>query len=112
MRVESGLVEAAQRGHRDPDWPHHERRSTSSTVEVHFDPTFEGMPSVVVGLSKVEWDQQGHKLVEVRAEDVTAEGFTLVIESGPNTRLAAVTAFWIAYEGRAWRRTIKSGEDD
>lgn len=97
MRIDSGRVESGRSGSRDPDWPHYDYEARSSTIPVQFEPAFEGTPTVVVGLSKVEWETNGHKMVAVQAQGVTPEGFDLLIESGRNTKLETVAAFWLAY---------------
>ncbi|MGH9381815.1 MAG: H-type lectin domain-containing protein [Thermoanaerobaculia bacterium] len=97
MRIESGRVETGRRGSRDPDWPHYDLNPRTSTVDVPFKRAFTDAPTVVVGLSKVEWEQPGHKMVAVHGEDATPEGFKLRIESGRNTKLERGAAFWVAY---------------
>ena len=95
MHIESGLIEGSRV---DDKWrPLYDYGAVSVSSEVQFASAFADAPSVVVGLAKFDMEQGRHQIVAVHATNITPEGFTMVIESGLNTQLESVAAFWIAY---------------
>lgn len=63
---------------------------------VRFPDAFEAPPAVHVGLSM--WDIEGgsNQRADIKAENITREGFDLVFRSWGDTRVARVRADWLA----------------
>lgn len=57
---------------------------------------FRDQPVVHVGLAMWDIDGETNQRVEIRAEDVGAEGFTVVFATWGDTRVARVRASWLA----------------
>ena len=97
--VESGLVTAKRT---DNDWKlsnvfTKERRFQK---EIPFARPFARPPVVMVGLTRLDLDQEKLAL-RIRADKVTAQGFLLIIETHSENRIDAVDVAWIALPARA-----------
>lgn len=65
-------------------------------VGVSFPAPFRGVPLVHVGLSMWDISVDGNQRVDITAEEVTPQGFTLVFRTWGDTRVARVRADWLA----------------
>lgn len=75
-------------------WTGHGPRAAREPVR--FDEPFLAPPVVQVAITMWDIDQQSNQRADISAEDVTAEGFTLVFKTWGDTRVARVRADWIA----------------
>lgn len=64
--------------------------------EIVFDTAFRDIPVVQIGLTMWDIADQGNQRVDVWAEDVTAERFTIVFATWGDTRVARVRVGWLA----------------
>lgn len=64
--------------------------------DVRFDQPFVAPPAVQVGLSMWDLDSRTNARADLRAEDVTDRGFTLVFRTWGDSRIARVRADWLA----------------
>lgn len=67
------------------------------TLEVRFNKPFETIPSVVVGLNKMEFDKDTNARVDVQATAVSRDGFVLRIKTWGDTRALVLGGSWIAH---------------
>jgi len=90
MRIESGFSSWQSEQTPDLGW------SKPEPKPVKFDSAFERPPTVVLGLTGFS-ARTGNceNQVELRAADVTQEGFSLVVTCDDSVK--EVTAFWLAY---------------
>ncbi|WP_159964253.1 H-type lectin domain-containing protein [Profundibacterium mesophilum] len=63
---------------------------------VRFSEGFASPPSIQVGMSMWDLDQQTNARADIAAEDVTATGFVIVFRTWGDTRIARVRASWLA----------------
>lgn len=70
-----------------------ERRAS---VEVRFSETYRSPPAVHVSLSMWDMDQTTNSRADVRAEEVTTQGFNIVLRTWGDTRIARARAVWLS----------------
>jgi len=63
---------------------------------VGFRANFETPPVVHLGLSMWDIDMASNQRVDITADEVTAQGFTIVFRTWGDTRVARVRADWLA----------------
>lgn len=64
-------------------------------LPLRFSQSFKAVPSVQVGLSM--WDTStGSQRLDIRAKDITPDGFTIVFGTWADTRVARVRVDWLA----------------
>ncbi len=63
---------------------------------VQFHQHFKSAPTVHVSLSMWDMDQMTNQRADIRAEDITREGFQLVFRTWGDTRVARARASWLA----------------
>lgn len=63
---------------------------------VSFESAFARAPLVQVAIVGLDASNQDNLRLKVRAADITAQGFTLEVETWFNTRLWSVDASWLA----------------
>lgn len=68
-------------------------RDLRKTVE--FTEKFHSVPVVHISLSMWDMDQKTNMRAQISAEDVTAEGFTILFQTWGDTRIARVRASWL-----------------
>jgi hypothetical protein len=66
---------------------------------VTFERHFSAPPVVHLGMVGLDSSKQDNLRVRVRAEDITARGFTIAIETWLHTQLWAVDVSWLAIGG-------------
>lgn len=64
---------------------------------VEFDTPYKDTPIVQVGLSMLDIDHSTNHRVDIAAEDIALDGFTIVFRTWGDTRIARVRADWIAF---------------
>lgn len=64
---------------------------------IEFEEAFSEAPLVQTSLSMLDIDQSTNHRVDISAEDVTEEGFTIVFRTWGDTKIARVRADWIAF---------------
>ena len=74
-------------------------RKVSRAVE--FSEAFSTQPMVHVSLSMWDMGNDSNARGDIRAENVTETGFDLVFRAGSDTRIARVSASWLAIGGVA-----------
>ena len=94
MWMQTGVIEGSRA---DDDWNLYEWEAASLQRQVNFERPFSKPPRVVVGLTSFAMEQNGYKFVSASVGGVTSEGFEIVFESGRNTQLEKVGAFWLAH---------------
>lgn len=67
------------------------RKAVHSVV---FSQSYKSMPTVQVALSMWDMDHQTNARADIRAEEVTREGFNLVFRTWGDTRVARARAIW------------------
>jgi hypothetical protein len=65
-------------------------------VELTFDIPFAAPPAVTAALSGIDSSQSENLRFNIRCEDITADGFTLVFDTWDNTRIARACVAWTA----------------
>lgn len=65
-------------------------------TEVTFSHPFREQPTVHVSLSMYDMDQKTNLRADISAEEVTADGFTILFQTWGDTRVARVRADWMA----------------
>ncbi|MDO5643367.1 MAG: H-type lectin domain-containing protein [Paracoccus sp. (in: a-proteobacteria)] len=65
-------------------------------VTIRFPSAFRGRPLVHLGLSMWDIDCGENQRVDLRAEDVGPQGFTIVFATWGATRIARIRADWLA----------------
>lgn len=68
----------------------------NSQHQVRFDEVFLSAPFVYVSLGMWDIDQNTNQRADIRAEEITGEGFRIVFRTWGDTRVARVRADWIA----------------
>ena len=68
----------------------------SASVEVRFSETYRSLPAVHVSLSMWDMDQTTNSRADVRAEEVTTQGFNIVLRTWGDTRIARARAVWLS----------------
>ena len=63
---------------------------------IRFSEAFSAPPAVHVSISLWDMDQKTNQRADISAEDITAEGFTIVFRTWGDTRVARVRADWLA----------------
>lgn len=63
---------------------------------VVFSQGYKSLPSLQVALSMWDMDHQTNARADIRAEEVTREGFNLVFRTWGDTRVARARAIWTA----------------
>lgn len=63
---------------------------------VVFDEAFKTRPMIQVGMSMWDMDQKTNQRADIKAEDITATGFTIVFRTWGDTRIARIRADWFA----------------
>ena len=66
---------------------------------VKFSETYSDRPTVQVSVSLWDMDQKTNQRGDIRAEEITAAGFTIVFTTWSDTRIARIRASWIAIGG-------------
>jgi H-type lectin domain len=80
-----------------PGWPLAEGEALRTfSQEVTFERLFAHPPIVQVGLSGVDASRDHNLRVRVRAEAITAAGFTLVVETWLASQVYEVNVSWLA----------------
>lgn len=64
--------------------------------KVVFSPAFRSAPAVIVGLSLLDLDRRTNARLDLTAENVTREGFEMVLRTWGDTRIARIRADWTA----------------
>ncbi|MGB0799525.1 MAG: H-type lectin domain-containing protein, partial [Planktomarina sp.] len=77
-----------------PMWSETGPREVRKFVE--FEEAFRSAPTVQVGLSMWDLDNQTNLRADIKAENVTDAGFDLVFRTWSDTRIARVRANWMA----------------
>lgn len=67
-----------------------------SRHQVTFSTPFATPPAVMVGISMWDMDKGTNMRSDIRAEQITAEGFEIVFRTWDDTRIARVRADWTA----------------
>ncbi|RMD93085.1 MAG: hypothetical protein D6811_05665 [Alphaproteobacteria bacterium] len=67
-----------------------------SRLAVRFSEAFRAPPAVHVALGMLDMDHGRNHRTDLRAEEITAEGFELVFRTWADTRVARVRAEWLA----------------
>lgn len=67
-----------------------------SRHEVVFSESFLSAPSVIVSLAMWDIDHKHNARMDLRAENITAQGFDLVFRTWQDSRVARVRADWMA----------------
>ena len=65
-------------------------------THIAFDERFISPPAVHVGLSMWDIDNGQNQRVDISAEEISEEGFTLVFKTWGDSRIARVRANWLA----------------
>lgn len=65
-------------------------------LPVTFDTAFDAPPIVTLGLSGLDIAHEQNARLSLRAEDVTAQGFTIVLHTWSDTRIARASVSWMA----------------
>lgn len=65
-------------------------------VAIRFSETFRASPVVQIGVSLWDVDTSSALRAEVKAEDVTPEGFNAVFRTWSDTRIARIRVAWMA----------------
>jgi hypothetical protein len=71
-----------------------ERRSFRYAV--YFEREFSSVPVVQVGVVGIDASKEDNLRFSLRAEDITAHGFTLCVETWLNTKIWSVEVSWLA----------------
>ena len=64
--------------------------------EIRFSETFRHAPTVQVSLSMWDMDHENNARADLRAEEISREGFVLVFRTWGDTRIARARATWMA----------------
>lgn len=64
--------------------------------KVVFSTAFRSAPAVIVGLSLLDLDRRTNARLDLVAENVTREGFEIVLRTWGDTRIARIRADWTA----------------
>ncbi|MEM6729060.1 MAG: H-type lectin domain-containing protein, partial [Pseudomonadota bacterium] len=64
--------------------------------EIRFSERFKSVPGVHVGLAMWDMDSVPNPRMDIRAENVSVDGFEIVFRTWGDTRVARVRASWIA----------------
>lgn len=75
-------------------YPTPEPRSFSYVVQ--FDSPFSYLPLVHVGIAGFDIDNKDSSRLSVRAEEITTNGFTLIIQTWMHTQVYKVEVSWLA----------------
>lgn len=68
---------------------------------VTFSEPFRAPPAVSVGFALADLDSESNHRVHLFAENVSADGFDVVFRTWGDTRVARISASWIAFGGLA-----------
>ncbi|WBU54804.1 H-type lectin domain-containing protein [Paracoccus sp. SCSIO 75233] len=72
------------------------RGEREKRVEVRFKDAFRSPPVVTVGLSMWDIDTKANQRLDIRADEVNREGFTIVFRTWGDTQIARARAQWMA----------------
>jgi hypothetical protein len=96
LKIQSGRAGADANA--NPDWNLTQGIGLRSyTVRVNFAEPFQSSPTVLVNLSTLDVVNTRNTRVNVRAANITPQGFDLVIETWADTVLYGAYANWLAY---------------
>jgi hypothetical protein len=97
MKRQSGSIKV---NYKDTDWRLAQPRSGCRRVTQHvdFDPQdFNRKPEVILGIPKLDTDEQKNLRVEALAQNITEEGFDVEFSTDLVSKLYSVTLTWMAY---------------
>lgn len=77
-----------------PMWTGQGKREIRKTVT--FEEPFSQKPSVIVTISMWDLDQKTNQRADIRADNITREGFEIVFRTWADTRVARIRADWVA----------------
>jgi hypothetical protein len=68
------------------------------SIDVKFDKPFAGKPQIVLGVTTVDAAKEGNLRYDVKADAVTASGFTLQLKTWSDTKIFTLGGTWLAVE--------------
>lgn len=72
-------------------------RPVDRLVNITFSPAYSAPPNVIVAIRELDVDHEHNTRINVWAENVTAQGFTMHFNSWADTHVYSATATWVAH---------------